>query len=48
MTTPFPDHPWTVQNLENRHLHVGYGLALPVHRYEAAKPKPLQALRRVA
>ena len=44
----FPRPSWTVQNLENRHLHVGYGLALPVHRYEAAKPKPLQALRRVA
>ena len=44
----FPRPSWMVQNQENRHLHVGYGLVLPVHRYEAAKPKPLQTLRRVA
>ena len=44
----FPRPSWMVQNQENRHLHVGYGLMLPVHRYEAAKPKPLQTLRRVA
>ena len=44
----FPRPSWTVENLETRHLHVGYGLVLPVHRYEAAKRKPLQTLRRVA
>ena len=44
----FPRPSWMVENLDNRHLHVGYGLRLPVHRYEAAKPKPLQTLRRVA
>ena len=43
----FPQPSWIVQNLGNRHMHIGYGLALPVHRYPSAKQKPLQTLRRV-
>lgn len=43
-----PTPSWMVINQRNRHFHVGYGLALPIHKYPGAKLAPLHLARRVA
>ena len=46
-----PDLPppnWTVWRPANRHAHVAWTLARPVHRYPAARPEPLRYLAGLA
>ena len=43
-----PSYNWMVRNEANGHAHVVWTLAVPVHRYPAARQAPLDYLRHVA
>ena len=44
----FPQSNWLVQRVANGHAHAVYNLAVPVHRGELARDKPLRELARIA
>ena len=44
----FPQSNWLVQRVANGHAHAVYNLAVPVHRGELAREKPLRELARIA
>ena len=43
-----PQPNWIVTNPATRHFHAAYALANPVHKYEAARLKPLIKLRQIS
>ena len=44
----WPSGNWLVQRVSNGHTHLVYNLAVPVHRGELAREKPLRELARIA
>ena len=44
----FPECQWMVQRVANGHAHVVYNLAVPVHRGELARERPLREFARIA
>ena len=44
----WPECHWMVQRVVNGHTHAAYNLAVPVHRGELAREKPLRAFARIA